>query len=171
MGNYSLKNGLISGGVQVGVMVLFYFISAIMLISFAPMVCFFVYLGFMRQTVVQYKREKGGYISFKDAFRASWLTFIPGSVILAVFNYLLFNFMDPHLLEIQREILVETFEKMATFLPMSDEEYDKQLELLNNQNPYGLQSLATALPLSFLFPGALIAAIMALIMKKEPTLE
>lgn len=171
MGNYSVKNGIISGAIQAGVMLLFYFISKEMLISFSPMVCFFVYLGFMRQTVLQHKRDNGGFISFRDAFKASWLTFIPSSVIVAVFSYLLFNFFDPQLLEIQKEILVDTFEKMSSFLPMSDEDYDKQLEALSNQNPYGLQSLATGLPLSFLFPGALIAAIMALIMKKEPTLE
>jgi len=167
MEQYPVRNGLISGAVQVAVLVLFYFISTLMLISFASIVCFFIYIGFMRQTVLQYKRDQDGYITFKDAFKGSWLTYIPGTVIVVVFNYILFNFIDPGLLEMQKEIALDAFEAMSKYLPMSDEDYDKQVAVLESQNPYSLYSLAIGLPVSFLFPGALIAAIMALVMRKE----
>ena len=167
MSHFAVRNGVISGAVQVAVLLLFYFISKMMLISFASVVCFFIYVGFMRQTVIQQRLEQGGYISFRDAFKWAWLTFIPSTVIVVLFNYLLFNFVDSQLIDMQREMAVDALEKMSKFLPVSDEDYEKQLEVVENQNPYGLFSLAVGLPVSFLFPGALIAAIMALIMKKE----
>jgi len=63
--------------------------------------------------------------------RTAFLTFAITSLIFYVFNYLLFNFLDPDLAEVQKEILVEQMGKMAGRLQFSElkdqiEEFAKQ---------------------------------------------
>ena len=94
------------------------------------------------------KKQNEGFITFNDAFKPAWLTYILSSTIIALFTYVLMNFINPSLIEQLKELQVEAFEAAAKLLKYSEEQKEELLGQLENANPYDLKSIA-ALPFSF----------------------
>lgn len=129
--NIAIKYGIIAGVGVVAYFLLFYLTNV--KLFFNPIVnwgVLVVYLvGMVKACAGQRKHQHN--FPFKDALRTAFLTFAITSLIFYVFNYLLFNFLDPNLAEVQKEILVEQMGKMAGRLQLSElknqiEEFAKQ---------------------------------------------
>src|SRR5690606_21438834 len=57
--------------------------------------------------VNEYRDANEGYILFKEGFKAAWLTFIIGVTIVNLFTYVLYNFIDPGLIDLAKEKTME----------------------------------------------------------------
>jgi hypothetical protein len=167
MENHPVRNGVYAGVGQILVMFLFYFIDPSLMISWSSLLGYVVVIYFMRQAAKDQRQENGGYISFNGGFRTSWLTFVLAQTILTIFSFLLMNYIDPSLLDVMKETQIKVLEDMNNIFKLPEEDFEKQLEAIEDTNPYSLGSVAMALPFSFVFPGALIALIIGLVMKKE----
>ena len=167
MGNLPVKYGLMAGGISIAISIILYLTSQDAYLKYNVFPQYIIEIYFMVSIVSVIKHQNGGYIKFSDAFKAAWLTYILAATIIALFTYLLMNYIDPGLIEKLKSLQAEAFETASQWIKMSDEELENQLEIIENTNPYDLKSIA-ALPVSFLFPGAVIAAIIALIKKREP---
>ncbi len=88
------------------------------------------------------------------------------NLITAIFNYILFNFIDPGLVEIQREIAVEAVEKVANALG-NEEMMDEMNEQLEEQSFDITPWKALQGWIFGLIFGAIVAAIQGAIMKKK----
>ena len=129
-----------------------------------------VVIYFMYKAVSATKIENGGLISLGEAFKSGWMVYIIGTVISTIFSFILMNYIDPSLLDLMRETQLEAIEKMSSLFNLPEEAREAQVTAIEEANPFGLGTLAMAIPISFLFPGAVIAIIMAAIMKKKDEL-
>ncbi len=118
--NIAIKYGIIAGVGVVAYFLLFYLTSVELF--FNPVVnwgVLVVYLaGMVKACADQRKLQKD--FPFKDALRTAFLTFAIASLAFYIFNYLLFNVINPDLAEVQKEILVEQMGKMAGRLQLSE---------------------------------------------------
>lgn len=166
MGNLPVKYGLIAGGISIVFSVILYLLNDAVYLRFNIIPQYVIEIYFMSYVVSIIKEQNNGFISFNEAFKSSWLTYILAASIISVFTYILMNFIDPGLIEKLKEMQVEAFELTSKWLKLTEEDQEKQLEVLKTTNPYDLKSIA-ALPVSFLFPGAIIAVVIALIKRKD----
>jgi hypothetical protein len=81
------------------------------------------------------------------------------------------NYIDPDLSTYFKELQLEDFEKASDLLKLSESDKAAQMEVMKNNEPYGIKSLAFNLPFSFIIPGALLALVIAAIIKKDPTIN
>lgn len=167
MGNLPVKYGLIAGGLGILFSLILYYLDNTIYLKFNSFPLYIIQIYFMVYVVSFIKKQNEGFITFNDAFKPAWLTYILSSTIIALFTYVLMNFIDPSLIEQLKELQVEAFEAAAKLLKYTEEQKEELLGQLENANPYDLKSIAS-LPFSFLFPGAIIAAIIALIKRQNP---
>ena len=167
MENHPVRNGVYAGVGQILVMFLFYFIDPSLMISWSSMVGYVVVIYFMRQAAKEQRLDNGGFITLNGGFRSSWLTFVLAQTMVTIFSYLLMNYIDPSLLDVMKETQIKVLEDMNSIFKLPEEDFEKQLEAIEDTNPFSLGNVAMALPFSFVFPGALIALIIGLVMKKE----
>ncbi|HRG42098.1 MAG TPA: DUF4199 family protein, partial [Saprospiraceae bacterium] len=76
MSNYPLRFGLIAGATVICLTLLFYFVDKSWMVSFGSFVEFGIVIYFMSKTVSAVRSESDGFISFANAFKPAWGTFI-----------------------------------------------------------------------------------------------
>ena len=164
----SVRFGLIAGlGVAI-YQLLLYFINPEMIFGAFANVAWLIYLFSMWRAASLDKEEKGGYISFKEAFTTAFTVFANAALIALVFQHVLMTVIDPGLLEIQKEISLEAFDKVAdTFgLEEGSKEYEAGLEEIRKNSSPTLMQLGMGY-IVVLIIGSVPALIMAAVMKKE----
>jgi len=70
------------------------------------------YLFFMSKSCLEKRASHGGNLIFKDAVRTAFVTFLVANAVFYIFNFLLFNFVDPEMVDIQMEMAKELYPKI-----------------------------------------------------------
>lgn len=114
-----------------------------------------------RGAILEIKNAKAGFISFKEAFTASFFSALLMCLINSIFSYVYFKYINPELIPY---ILEKTQENMVNG-GMSDEQMEIGLSWQRKiMTPFWMSFFGS---LVVLIVNALIALIMAAIMKKE----
>lgn len=167
MDNHPVRNGLIAGGLLILLSLSFYFTDKGLLLQLSSLMEFIIVLYFMSRAVAATRKAQDGWISFGEAFKPAWLTYILATTLATLFTFVLMNFIDPDLKEQVKEIQIQAFEQASDWFKISDADQATYIEQLKETDAYGIQSIAFTLPFSFIMPGVLFSLIMALFMKKE----
>lgn len=163
MENPGIKNGLIAGLFVVAGGLLSYFIDPKLYLS--PTIqwgLMIVYLIFMYRAGAETRTANGGFISWGEAIKPVFLTGVLAALIVIVFQYVLFNFVAPELLDLQKETAMEALEQMEGFL--GEEATETALERLEEEDfSFGIGSMISGWVLNCVIgfiPSAIIAAIL-----------
>lgn len=161
MENSAIKNGVILGLLTVVLNLVVYFIDPRMLMSTWIGVGFFALaIYFVYRSGKETREEMGGYMSWGEALKPTFLTYVIYSSIAAAFTYVLYNFIDPSLIELQKEISIEAIEAMEGFI--GEERMEMAIEEIENQD------FSMSIDFAFsLVGGFVISAIVSAIVKKE----
>ena len=106
-----LKFGLLTGIISVVYMMLFYWIDKKMMMGpwvYWSSVGIFI-LG-MLWAVQKIKREQEDQISLRDALRTAFFVYLIADLVWYGFYYLLFNFIDPGMVEVSKQITLDSLE-------------------------------------------------------------
>ncbi len=122
MNIFSKKNGLLAGVFVVLFFALFYVIDKTtmlgMVVYWSSLI---IYIGFMAKACLEERGSHGDLLTFKDALRTAFVTFLLANLFFHIFNYILFKFIDPGLIETQMEMAKKVY---AQFL---DEAQSKKM--------------------------------------------
>jgi uncharacterized membrane protein len=166
MSEYNAKHGLIAGIAAVAIALLLYLIGPSYYLKYATIISYVIIIVFMIRSGNEVKKSNGGILSFGDAFKHSWVTHLIFSLIFTIFTYVLFNFIDPSLEELVKEEAIKMIEKMSGF--MGEEGTSKAIEAIEeNGASQTIGNTAAGFLTSLLFPGALLALVIGLIIKRE----
>lgn len=166
MNQLALRYGGFMGLALVLVNLLFYLIGVNAFFQYAGLVGFVVYIGFMVKAGIDQRTEEGGFMTFGQAFTVTFQTYVLGALIYWIFYYILFNFIDPSLVEEQKRIAMEALEKFGSF--MGEEAMDQMMEQVETQD-FGasIGTVLTSFLTSLIFPGAIFALIISLFIKRK----
>lgn len=167
----SVKNGVFGAAIVIIIYLIMWFVSPKAFLSYGSWLGFAIIIFFMYRAGKEVRDMNQGFIEFGEIFKYLFITFVVLTLITSIFNYILLNFIDPGLIEIQKEIALEAMEKVANALgneEMLDEMNDQLDEQSFDLTPWkALQGWIFGL----IF-GAIIAAIQGAIMKKkDPSLD
>ncbi|MEM6317256.1 MAG: DUF4199 domain-containing protein [Bacteroidota bacterium] len=175
MKNQGIKFGLIYGGISI---ILFAIVcwtnpkAMTDITSWRSIVGTIVMIVCMFLAARKTRDAKGGFIPFGEAFIPPFITYVIGSLIGVLFLYILFNFVDPSLLEIMVEGMVELQESILEKAGMSEDQRVQVLEEFEEKmdNPYSPGSLAIMFFTNlFTIDVPVSAIIAAIVKKKEPS--
>jgi tetrahydromethanopterin S-methyltransferase subunit B len=125
-----------------------------------------IIIGFV--VVSKTKSQLSGNISFKEAFTVYFITAIISGLISTIFNYILFNLIDPvaksKIMELTTKVAVESFEKMG----LSQDQLNDMVEKMTETDPYSLGNLLTGFAVGLIFHAIFGLILGAIFKSKSP---
>lgn len=164
----AIRNGILGGMAAVILSLMFYIFNTKMFFTVAGWLVIVAYIFFVVKAARE-ERKLSDQFSFKDAFRTTLVCYAVASLFYVVFTYVLLNFIDPDLIEVQKQITLETMEKMSGLL--GEEGTEAAIDAIENEDLRFTPGRAlSTLAFGLVFPGSLIAAIISAVMKdsKKP---
>lgn len=130
------------------------------------------YLGILITIYFTYKAaadervDNEGFLSFGEAFKASFLAIAIGFLFATLFQYVLINFIDPSLVDVLRDTALESAESMAGMFGADESAMEGIKEAMEEQDfsPSLLGTLGNYI--GMLVVGAIISLIVAAITKR-----
>ncbi len=166
---HALKWGLILGMVNIAIYLLCYVIDKNILTQWWLGVgTLVINITLMIIPVTTKRKELGGLISFKDAFIICFVVLAGGALLQSVFNYVLYNLIDPSLSNFIKEKTIETTANMMEKFGAPQEQIDKTLSDMQNQDMSQNPARIGQQYLVMLLINAVISSIIAAIFKKNP---
>jgi hypothetical protein len=171
MTNHGVQNGIFAGLVGVVLYLLYWFINPDLLFNMALglVVGLGVYAYFMWRAGSATKADNSGYLTFKQALKPTFLTFVVGSLIAVIFTYLLYNFIDPTLNDLLQEKSIEIAEKAAKMFGADEEALEQIREQVEAKGvSMSIGQIIQQYLVGLIFPGFILALIVSAIIKKNP---
>lgn len=165
--NNGVKWGVIGGIGIIIIDAILYFTGPKNLLGFASYLEWIVIIPVMIKAGMDERADQGGHLTWGDALKPTFLTFVISSLFYVFFYFALFNFIDPTLADTQREVAMQAIEKMGGMI--GEDAMEAAVEAMDQQNfGFGMKELFMTYGLRLIFPGFIFAAICSLIVKKNP---
>lgn len=167
--NPAIKNGIIAGIGSAVFVLLLYLVNPRWIFGFPSYITTIIFIVLMVQSVKAEKKNID-YTSFSDALKPAFLTFVVANFIYIFFYTILVNFIAPELLDVQKEITLEMLEKMSGLL--GEDGLEAAVDEVEARDfDFGLKTASWTFAFGLIFPGFIIAAIIAAVMKDRRPLE
>ncbi len=165
-GTSAVKWGVIAGLGAVVISLVGYLVSPKFFVTWASWLGFAAFIICMVKAAADDKEAMGGYMSWGQALKPTFLTYVIGSLISSIFVYVMFNFVDGSLVDVQKEIAVDTIEQLSGFL--GEDGMEAAIDALDQQS-FDMTMSTTLLGYAFglILPGFPLAAIISAIMRKN----
>ena len=167
--NNGVKNGIYLGIASIVFSHVCYLINPKMLLNGVAFLGFLIIIFFMYRSAVEERRLNEGMLSFGEALKVTFITFIIGSLISSIYVYLMFNHIDTSLNEVMKEVSLDNAETIANLMGTED-----QIELMHDQiESQNIQMSFSMIFLNYLvsliFPGFVFALVISAVTKKVNT--
>lgn len=116
----------------------------------------------------QTKKDLGGYATFTQLVSPAFAVMVVAQLFSSLFNYVLYNFIDPSLTETLRNFTIESTYNMLSMFGTPEEEIEKAIDAVETQDfSVTLSSTLLGYAVYAIF-AFLVAAVIALILRKNP---
>lgn len=169
--NLGVLYGLINAGVAIVFTVILYLGGAKMFVS--PV----AYVGVVLPIVVcvigalQIKKQRGGYLEFSEALKATFLILVIGSLIATLFQFILFNYIDVSFREAMAQVTAEQAEKLMRRFGAPEDDIDKAVEDTLNKNNYTIGRLLLGFVFGCIWWFIVALIVSAIVKRKRPQFE
>lgn len=116
---------------------------------------------------LSYRKDLGGYISFKQGFIFILLLAIFSTLIHTLYSLVQFNFIDPELGGRLQETIVQNSIAMMEKFNVPDEAIDEQVEKLQANNMFSNANIIKSFFINSLVGGVILGLIIGAIVKKK----
>src|SRR5690242_9751302 len=105
---HALTWGLILGMVSILLTLLVYVINRELFASFTlAVISIAIMITILILSVTRRRKELGGYLRFGNAFMVCFVAVATGMLISSVFNYVMYNMIDPDLAEFVKQRVID----------------------------------------------------------------
>jgi len=171
MENHGVRYGLMAGVSISIIMLILYFIDGKTMLSYYPLIAWVIFITCMVLAGRDTKRDLEGFMSWGEALKPTWITYLIGSLIMIIFQYVLMNFIDTNLLEIQKELDLERTIKFAEMFGAPEDAIEEMEAAFEEQDvTAGYSSpmmIVFGWGIGLIFPGFLFAAIISIFVRKN----
>lgn len=130
--NPGIKWGIISGLVLILLNVIAWVAGTAVLFSWWNSVfqlLLFIVFGVLAGK--ERKKQLGGYIGFKEVIKPVFTTFVLGMLLMSVYQFILYKYIDPSLSDSLKQNLLASTEKWMSRMKAPQEDIEKQLDDIN----------------------------------------
>lgn len=132
MNNVSLKNGLIGAGISIIISLIIWLINPSLYLKIGSWLGLLVGLFFIYRTAKESRDLNGGFIELGELFKNTFIMIVIMTLLSSLFAYILYNFIDPNLVELQKQIVTESIEKMGSM--MGEDKMNEVLDKMEDQD-------------------------------------
>lgn len=168
MNNTAIRYGLVLAAIGIISQLAIYTINVELMANMTSgIVMLLISIAIIIYFALQLRKARGGFATFGEMFGDIFTMLAISALIGTVFNYILFNFIDPELANTIKNLTIKNSEAMFAKLGMSAEQVDAALAEIEKQDMSmtigkSVQQLAIS---GIMY--AIIGAILAAILKKN----
>ena len=169
MKNHGVSNGLFMGLVLIVYTLALYLINPELMfkMGLGMLVSILVYVVFMVRAGNATKADLGGYMSFKQALKPTFLVFVVGTLLYQIFYYVLFNFIDPSLMDVLLDNTIRITEWWLDLFNAPADAREAAIAQVEEKGvSMGIGQIVQQYLMSLIF-GFIIALIVSAIIKKK----
>lgn len=134
--SHALRYGSIMGVIGIVLTLLFYAVDFSLLADWKiGILLFLIFIGFVMYAGIDYRKKVGGYLSYGNAFKHSFITFAIGGLIGTIANIVLYGLIDPELPQKLTEVGLENTESMMSKFGAPQDKIDEQMDQLRETLP------------------------------------
>jgi len=161
----AINNGVFMGVTFIVSSYMLYLVDNQSFIALKSSILFLVFLLLLYKTGTDARRQNGGIISYSTVFKDLFFAAIIGTFLCSVFEYLLFNFIDPSL----KEQVKETFYKAAEEMQASGNKdlYQKLVNTVKAEDIYSITYCTAQFFVRIFMPCALFSALLAFLIRRN----
>jgi len=115
---------------------------------------------------ITYKKQSGGFLTFKEAFTAFFITILIGFLISTIYTILLFNVIDPEAKTAITENLIRYTVEMMQGFGVKAKDVNKMVEDMQKTDSFGVAGQLKGFAVNLVIY-SIIGLITALIIRKE----
>ena len=125
----AIKHGLILAAISIVLTLGYYVIDYTLLATIKiGLLSLAIFLGYGIYAGIGFRKEIGGFMSFKHAFLHGFFVFAFSAFISTIFNILLYTVIDPELGQKLTDVAVQNTEEMMRNFGMPEDQMDEALE-------------------------------------------
>lgn len=164
----AINYGLVGGLAAIAIALLVYLVSTKGYLMWSDWLGYAAITVSMVMACKAVRTEMDDVLSFKEGLKTSFLVFVIALAVSFLFKFVLHNFVDPGLADVQMQIAVENIEKLSRWI--GESEMSTIIDELENPDNYKLTARKLLLGYGFnlIFPGFIISLIVAAILKRNP---
>ena len=165
---HPVKFGLMAGIGTVAFLLLFYWIDRRLILS--PEIIWstnLLYLIGMFMSARETRRLNGGTLPFRPALRSAFVVYLVANAIYYGYNFLLYNVIDPDMLNVQQQYMRDNMDQLTGFLGEDNVQYVEQtIDQLNYRPLTVLLNYGSSL-----IGGFVLAALIGWMVRRKPLPE
>jgi hypothetical protein len=171
--NKLLKYGVIISLVSIIYTVILYVVDITMMVSFWNLaISLLISIGLLIWATLSYRKEVGGYLTFKNAFLSVFVMSIISGIIGTAFTILLFGVIDPTLPDTLKDATIEMTERMMSSMGAPEDQIDKTLAEIEEKDQFSPANMLKSNSINILVFSLIISLIFGAIFKKsKPEVE
>lgn len=171
----AINFGLIGGIISIILSLISYFMGTQLVTNFWMGIIFGlaslgVVITLLAMSPNAFKKANGGFATFQEAFRESFITAVTISVIGLIFGFIFFTVIDPgygdEMNELIKETTVERMEKWGA----EDAQIEKQIAKMEKNDRFSIPGMLKSTMFGLIFYGVISLIIAAIVKKKKPEL-
>jgi hypothetical protein len=167
----SIRYGLIIGVISIVLTLIFWVIDPLMQYtnSWVSFLVFVIMIVLLVVFGIETRKAAGGYWTFGEAFKSLLLMSVIVSILTAVFNYILFAFIDPTLSQRASEAVITKLNDQLSSSGISQDKIDEMSKSVEGKLQPTITNMGVNLGIGLVIY-AVIDLIIAAIIKKNPPL-
>lgn len=164
----AINNGFFLGIALIACSYVLYYVNPDMFVEAKSSVLIFVFILVLFKTGTELRRENNGILKFFPGFKHMFVTGALAVFLCTSFEYVLYNFIDPNLIEIQRALELERFELSKNIF---NDKFEPVIKETLNEIKTGNNSSIDKMILKYLIrlvaPVGFFASFIALIIQRK----
>lgn len=170
--NHAVKNGVIYGLVSVVFTLVLYLIDKTLLSKFMmlTLVGFAIMIFFMVKSAREEKMDNEGILPYGEAVKNTFVVVAIGMLISSLFTFILYNFIDPSLIDMLKDATIETTRSMMEKFGAPEDQIDQAMEQIEDTDmDMSMSKVLVQYAQSLIF-GLIISLIVSAFVKKNPSI-
>lgn len=170
--NVGLTYGLI-GGIAMIVYTLCLYLAGIQIFMnmALSLLAYGIIIAIATMAGLRHRKQQGGYISFAEALRTVFLTFVLAFLLSTIFNYVLLNYIDTGFRDQMTQVTLERVEEMMRKFGAPETEIEKAMERTASSNNYSIGNTLLGYGVMCIISCLVSLVIAAIIKKNRPPFD
>jgi len=160
----SINNGLFLGIILIIFTLILSYTNPSMFLTSKSMLLSMPFILILIKAGREFRRSNNEEASFGELFNITFFCGVIAVSICSVFEFTLFNYINPELIEVERTVNLDAIEKAKSMV--GEKVYEIQKEILKEKNMHSLDQSIITMILRFLTPAGLFSLIISLILRR-----
>lgn len=161
----SVNNGLFLGVILIAFTVILSYSNPTMFLTSRSMFLSMPFILILIKAGREFRKGNNEQATFGQLFNITFFCGAIAVIICSVFEYLLFNFINTDLIEIERSVSLNAIEAAKGIL--GEATYELQKKILEESDMHSLTQSFSTMALRFFTPAALFASVLSLILRRK----